>query len=191
MIDIKNLICHYCDRSFSVLSALKLHCTTTKIHQENVIKSGIQHDIKDIKKIRDHKIAENNRMKRNSQVIFIDNLCKVPLNDGSYILINNFVWDIISQYTITHNTLYEYPHINIDNNAYRLHCYIYYKIFKNVKRLGYYIDHRNNDRLDITIENLRQISPGSNNRNKTKMKNTSSKYNGVSYDKKVMDGYVN
>lgn len=185
MIDIENLKCNYCDKTYSVLSSLKLHCQTGQNHAENVLKSGIpQPDPNTIKKIKIPVIANNNRLERNDKVIYDKKTCKVPLNSEVYVILDIFVWEMICQYRLTYCKIYGYVHIVINDKVYRLHRYIYYNLFHRVPRIGKYVDHENRNRVDARIENLREVTASENNRNRTKSDNCSSIYKGVCYDKK-------
>ena len=64
-----------------------------------------------------------------------------------------------------------------------IHRYIIEYFEKKVIPKNYVIDHINHIRLDNRVENLRISSISENNHNRTKRKNTSSKYIGVSYSK--------
>ncbi len=183
MIDIKNITCNYCKKSYSTLSSLRLHCQTNKQHAINVEKSNIPQDINSIRKPKINIVAEKNRKKRDKNIIYKDDFCEVPLNNGTFVIFDIFVWELIKQYTITYSTVLKYPHIHVNDKLYRLHRFIYYDIFHRPKRLGYHIDHNNRNLLDVRSKNLREVLPSINNRNRTKLKNTTSIYKGVSYQK--------
>lgn len=86
----------------------------------------------------------------------------------------------ICNYTIT-CCKDRYPQIKVNGKHYFLHRYIYYCLYNNPIRVGYFIDHINRNILDIIIENLRELLPTENNRNKNK-KNGTSIYKGVYYN---------
>ncbi len=75
---------------------------------------------------------------------------------------------------------YGYIKSRINNKAWVLHRYIMIELlkYKNLTRKDF-IDHINTNKLDNRRENLRISNAKDNNRNKTKRKNTSSKYLGV------------
>lgn len=76
--------------------------------------------------------------------------------------------------------VYGYIKSRIDNKTWVLHRYIMIELleYKNLTRKDF-IDHINTNKLDNRRENLRILNAKDNNRNKTKRKNTSSKYLGV------------
>lgn len=190
-IDIQNLTCGYCDKTFISLHNLRRHCGTI-YHTKNVTESGIPHDVNEIVKGHRYNVAEINRQERNKKVTYFydydlsgKKLCHVPLNNGSFIIVNKHIWKVISQYTIIGDTLKGYPSIQVGDETYYLHRYIYYNIFNRAPQLGHDIDHDNRKTLDVRIENLREVLPEINNRNRTKSKNATSIYKGVHYDKRV------
>lgn len=82
-----------------------------------------------------------------------------------------------------------YASCKIENKEWVVHRYIYEKILKIDIPYGYVIDHINNNKLDNRRENLRLVTFSENSRNKSKKENVSSKYYGVSYDKRYNNWY--
>ena len=76
-------------------------------------------------------------------------------------------------------TLYK----NNIRKTFLIHRLVGYAFIPNPQNLRE-IDHINQDKANNSISNLRWISKSNNNRNKTKMQNTSSKYMGVYFDKR-------
>jgi hypothetical protein len=144
-----------------------------KTHKENVLKTGKPEELPDKFVLSRHEI---NIKERNKKVIVEDDICKISLSNNEYVLIDNFVWDIIKNYWISPGG--KYPKIDV-NKTYSLHRFIYYNIFNRVPRIGYQIDHKNRSKLDVTIKNLNEVLADTNNRNKEKVKNCTSKYSGV------------
>jgi hypothetical protein len=185
MIDIENLKCNYCGTSYSCMSSLKLHCQTGKVHDENVLKSGIPQDITMIKKTKCNMIAIKNREKTKNLVITENNICKVPINNNVFIYINDFIWYFISDYRITYSTAGDYVQIFVDDKLYALRRYIYYNLFHTPARFGSHcINHIKKNPLDITIENLMENDNHQQRLFLNKSINKTSIYRGVSYNKR-------
>jgi hypothetical protein len=70
------------------------------------------------------------------------------------------------------------------NKLYRVHRIIYY-LYYEINIDSFQIDHINGDRSDNNIMNLRLVTNQENCWNKQKQKQHSSKYKGVSWDKKM------
>jgi hypothetical protein len=89
--------------------------------------------------------------------------------------LNKFKWN---------KTSYGYVQGTINKKKWFMHRYIKNIIMGIDLTRHNIIDHINNNRLDNTINNLRVVSSAENSRNRTKQKNTKSKYIGVTFDKK-------
>jgi hypothetical protein len=76
-----------------------------------------------------------------------------------------------------------YACVVVKGKKWCLHRFIYYEIYKHVQNEGMVVDHINSIKLDNRAKNLRELSYSDNSSNKSKRKNTSSKYYGVSYCK--------
>jgi len=159
MIDIKNLKCHYCNKAYTTIGDLKRHCRDVVAHLKKVEESGIPQDIDAIKAPKNEsKIAEKNRETRNSKMTINNGICKVPLYDNHYVLVNDFIWNKISMYTIVCNN--QNIQITVNGKRYLINRYIYYNLYHNPARFGkYYVAHTNNDFSDATIENLIELTP--------------------------------
>lgn len=99
--------------------------------------------------------------------------CLVSQED--YYHLNKFKW---------HLTNKGYVQGTINNKNWFIHKYIY-EILLNIKlEYGNIIDHINRNKLDNTRNNIRIVSFSENCRNRSKKPNASSKYIGVTYNKK-------
>ena len=182
MIDIKNFKCNYCNITVTNMANLREHCFNTKKHLNNVERSNIPQDLT-VLNIVPPKVALKNIIKRNNRVIYKKDYCKVPLNNRTYLIMDTFIFNIIKKYTFNHLTN-DYTRIIVNKKSYYIHRYIYYMLFHRSPRIGYQVDHKNHNPLDVRVKNLREFLPSENVRNAVKSKNVTSKYNGVSYDKK-------
>ena len=91
------------------------------------------------------------------------------IDEDKYHILSKYKWYIANGYVLG----------TVDNKTIRIHRYIMEVILKkNIENL--FIDHINRDKLDNRSENLRFATPSENSRNRVKLKNTSSKYIGVS-----------
>ena len=187
MIDVKNLKCNYCNITVKNMANLRDHCFNTKKHLNNVERSNIPQDLS-ILNIVPTNVAAKNIIKRNDRVIYKKDYCKVPLNNGTFLIIDTFIFNIIKKYTFNHLTN-DYTRIMVNKKSYYIHRYIYYILFHRSPRIGYQVDHKNHNPLDVRVKNLREFLPSENVRNSVKSKNVTSKYNGVSYDTKY-DNWV-
>lgn len=89
------------------------------------------------------------------------------------------VYPLIIKHNI-HNNQQGYAIILVDSKSIKLHRYIYYDLQNRKSKPNTMIDHINNDKLDNRLENLREVSASINAKNKSKNKNSLSKYYGVS-----------
>lgn len=93
----------------------------------------------------------------------------VTIDKNDYDLIKYYKWYIGSKGYIT---------AQIDNKTIRLHKYLTKTGEDQI------VDHKDSNRANNTRRNLRILTSKGNNQNRSKMKNASSKYIGVSWDKK-------
>ena len=130
-------------------------------------------------------IADKNRIERNSRIITEGQICKIPLSNGQYVDVNDFILDKINHLPIFSDGVPKYARTIANDKDYLLHRYIYYNLYHRVPRPGYVIDHGNRKPLDATVENLSEVLGEENARNRTKLKNCQSIYKGVykNYDK--------
>ena len=191
-IDVVHLICQYCNTFYKSMRALRVHFKSN-LHDKNVKKSSIVYDLSFAEpRTKDyyHKHWDENIIYFYDKTLSYFELCNVPLKNGTSFTINKYVWDLIQYYTISHDNRDIYPHIFVNDKIDCLHLYIYYEIFKNIPIKGYHVDHKNREKLDVSIENLRQIPPGIN-RNGTKMKKCTSIYKGYLMRRLPINGDVN
>ena len=100
-----------------------------------------------------------------------NNIIKYCLvSDEDYEILNKYKWCLNGD---------DYVTAIIDNKRVRIHRYIMINILKNNIDSHTFVDHINNNRLDNRKENLRIVTPNENSRNKSKYKNSTSKYYGV------------
>lgn len=185
MIDIDNLKCNYCNKIFITKNELKSHCENTNKHKKNVIISGIPESdfklLKSSKKSDKMTRYDKKRIERNKNIIVKNGKVKIPLYNNYYVLVDDFIWNKISNYTISCSKPNGkgYIQILINNKTYMLHRYIYYNLYNRIVRIGkYQIDHINRKTYDCTVNNLREVSSSLNNRNRSKF-GTKSMYKGV------------
>lgn len=178
MIDIDNFKCNYCTKKLKNFRTLQRHCRTSKTHLKNITEYGIKESDRKIKQY-ESTLSERNRTERNYKVIYEDDICKIPLSNGTYVKVDIFIYKKIKNYSLSPNDESKYVTINVNNKKILLHRYIYYILFHRAPRPGYMIDHENRNRLDATVENLREVLPDVNSRNTSKSDNCSSIYKGV------------
>ena len=104
---------------------------------------------------------------------------EIETNKGEKILVSIEDYEHLKQFKWTHNNSYIVGYVN--NKSQRIHRYIMIELVghKELTRHNF-IDHINGNKLDNRRENLRIVTVEENNRNKTKRKDTLSKYLGVS-----------
>lgn len=103
----------------------------------------------------------------------------IPLNDGSLALVDYRHLPVLKCYAwMAHRDGYAYGKVNGKN--YYLHRLVYQEEFGEH---GDLVDHRNHDRLDNRVSNLRRATHAENRQNTSKVRGTS-KYIGVYYHKK-------
>jgi hypothetical protein len=104
--------------------------------------------------------------------------CIIEFNKvGETIVDKEIYYDLIKYKWYLNN--YGYVHANINNQMIKLHRYIMNYTGNN------YIDHINNNPLDNRKCNLRIVTPAQNMMNQSSSKNSSSKYIGVGFDKRL------
>jgi hypothetical protein len=116
----------------------------------------------------EYKIPVRNKNKE------IVNYCIVTKED--YDILNNMKWHLSKK-------INGYASTSINNTSYLMHRYIFIKILNHNIDSNVKIDHINSNKLDNRRENLRIVSDTENSRNKSKQKNSISKYFGVRKDK--------
>lgn len=145
----KEFKCEHCNKTFKTHNTLREHCLTSKKHKEKI-------DDKNFIEPLSLNIFERNILERNNKVIFKDNKCIVTIFNNKQIIVDDFVWDKIKQYTIS---WCEYIlKIDVENKLFSLHKYIFYGVYHRPQRLGYKIDYKNKNKLDVTIDNLAEIT---------------------------------
>lgn len=122
---------------------------------------------------------------------FLDNLkynkksySKLPIKNKngeiiSYTKVDNKHAVNIIQHTLSLGKK-NHVRISVDGKGMELHRYIYYVLEKNIPKENTVSDHINSNPTDNRLINLRETSFSLNSRNKKKIKNSSSKYYGVS-----------
>jgi hypothetical protein len=119
-----------------------------------------------------NKLRESQQIKQIQKIEKNDqNIAIITTSKGEEILVDNDKYHELKKYTwrVTNN----YAQSN-DSNQY-MHRYL-----MNAKE-GELVDHINHDPIDNRLSNLRISTVGANAHNKTKMKNTTSKYIGVCF----------
>jgi deoxycytidylate deaminase len=109
--------------------------------------------------------------------------CSIIYYKDNEILISNQDFKILNEFKWRIKNSYNYVCSKIKSKEYLLHRYIYIEILKINIPDGSVIDHINNNKLDNRRENLQIVSLSENSKNKTKLIDKSSKYQGVSFDK--------
>lgn len=119
-------------------------------------------------------------------VLSINNVCFIPLRNKNKEIINYTTVDKKYFHHLIKFRFYShggYVAFSIKRNNHLLHRYIYKELLKeNID--SKIVDHIDNHKLNNTINNLRICTQQENAMNKTKQKNTTSKYYGVSYSSK-------
>lgn len=96
---------------------------------------------------------------------------KILVSIEDYEHLNQFKWNVNRRYALS----------CINKKNWRIHRYIMIELVGNKELTRHnFIDHINGNKLDNRRNNLRIVTVEENNRNKTKRKNTLSKYLGVS-----------
>lgn len=110
---------------------------------------------------------------------------KIPLTKGKFTIVDNEMYEELSKYK-WYCTYYGYAARKStkqeEENGHPYIVLMHRQILKIAKR--YDVDHINGDRLDNRKENLRQCTRAENVRNRKKQKDSSSKYQGVYWEKK-------
>lgn len=177
MIDVENLQCNYCDKTYKTRSELKSH-TKAKYHLQKVKDAGDEIYDWTIKVT----IQQKHMIERHKNTIKKDGKCYIPLNtiDKRYAVVSEDVYEELRPHTISGNNRDEYVDIMVDGVSYYLHRYIYYNLYNRAPRLGYVIDHFDREPSNNCTENLQESNYTTNALNKTKAENKSSIYKGVS-----------
>jgi hypothetical protein len=102
------------------------------------------------------------------------------VSEEDYEILNKFKWCKSNNYITG----------KVDKKIYYLHRYIMIEILKNNIDKKQVIDHIDNNPLNNKRDNLRIVSISENNRNKTKIENTHSKYIGVSWANHINKWHV-
>jgi hypothetical protein len=116
----------------------------------------------------------------------MENNYKIPLCNRNkeiidYTFVSKIDYELLNQYKWYKNNGY----VVCAKLKYRLHRYIMIEILKNNINSNNVIDHIDNNPLNNKRCNLRIVTISENARNKTKQKDTISKYMGVSFDKRT------
>lgn len=109
---------------------------------------------------------------------------EIVLTKGYVTIVDDDIYDCISSYKWYYLNGYAVRDISIDGKRkkVRMHRFIY-ELNNGKVRDDIIVDHINRDSLDNTSENLRAVNKKENNTNKSKRKNSSSKYMGVRKNK--------
>ena len=95
-----------------------------------------------------------------------------------------FYDDIVGKFSLNINKNYVNVYDSKNNKIRVLHRFIYYELEKNeLNKDKPFIDHINNNPIDNRLSNLRDVTYEENSHNRSKNKNTTSKYYGVKYNK--------
>lgn len=105
----------------------------------------------------------------------------IPIKGGKFAIVNADKWHELIKYK-WQNTSDGYAQAVVNTKRLRMHQLVFQLYHGYIPKL---IDHINRNRLDNTIENLRETTFSANSQNRTKSKNTSSNYYGVSFYKRV------
>lgn len=110
---------------------------------------------------------------------------EISLTKGFTAIVDDDVYDCVNSYSWYYLNGYAVRDFRVDGKRKhtKMHRFIYELKHGDIKD-GMIIDHINRDKLDNMVENLRIVTKQENNTNKSKRKNTSSKYVGVSKNKK-------
>ena len=113
-------------------------------------------------------------------------LYKIPLKNKNkeivdYALVSKEDYELISKYKWHRNENYACGTVN--KKKFKMHRYIMKEILGNNIESKTKIDHIDNNKLNNKRDNLRIVTDSENCRNKMKLKNSSSKYIGVTYIK--------
>lgn len=171
-----NNIFYYKNRYFGEIMYNRKKFTTkfyvNKEDAENQLKI-IKEDIEKLKAIE--------KEKHNSREISYDenDNAIIQTNKGINIIVDKIYWHKLMEYKWSINGN-QYVGGRCNKKIINMHQYIYELHHGNIPEL---IDHVNKNKLDNRIENLAEKTSSHNNHNRTKLKNASSKYYGVSYGK--------
>ena len=168
---VEDIICEICDITLKKNSLKNHNLTAThKKRQKNkeIIKNILENDSKKYYSIplknKDNVIINHTLVDKGVYLHILENNYAVCMGDKGY------------------------AKMYANGKSYSLNCYIYYDFYGNERdELRPDVDHKNTIRLDNRIENLRLLSVSNNNRNRTKKKDASSTYYGVS---KCKSGWV-
>lgn len=112
----------------------------------------------------------------------------IPLKDRNreivgYTTVDEDVYNHIIEHQYKLYLNHNYARIRVNHIQYLLHRYIYYHFYKNIEIKGEIVDHKDRDKLNNCIDNLRVLTATDNAYNRSKSKNASSQYYGVCYNK--------
>lgn len=110
--------------------------------------------------------------------------CSIPIRNKKgiivgYTTVDKDVYPFIMNYSIN-KISGGYVSIKINNKSFSLHRYIYYKLGNRKPTPNTVIDHRDHNRLNNILSNLRETTNANNVRNRDKKENCTSKHHGVS-----------
>jgi hypothetical protein len=191
--------CKTCDKICLSKSGLSRHINKSK-HDRDYISTNCECcniTFPDKYRLDRHNKSRRHIKKMENNVILknIDHIgeFKIPMYNKKGDIIAHTIVDkdayihiLEKNYSIT-LTIEGYAQIGLLNGEHPfLHKYLYYDFYKNIKNVNMVIDHYDRVKLNNTKINLIEKSYSDNGRNKSKSKNASSKYYGVS---KVKDGY--
>lgn len=177
----------YADYEFaSENSKKRVHQRITPFHCESCDKYVTRVDV-----LRNHLKTEEHRKRLERLDILKEALengdptCAIPMKNNAgdviaHAIVDTKVYPLIMDFGISMSN--GYPEIYDEGGKkHRLHRYIYYILRGIIPPISrkIIVDHKNRNKLDATMGNLREISVSLNNRNKDKRKNATSKYFGV------------
>jgi hypothetical protein len=107
---------------------------------------------------------------------------EIVLGDGSAVIVDANHFEYLAQFKWSaQGNGYAFRRINVDGKYQKI--YLHRFIMKAVK--GEYVDHINGDKIDNRICNLRICTNAENSRNSKKKTGGSSKYKGVTFEKRT------
>jgi len=188
--------CQTCDIYFSTKYTLEAHYDTVK-HKKILENPSVKANCKSCTicgitfKSRSELITHldsKNHKKTIERITILNNtindICTIPIRNKKGDVIGNTMIDKEIYPLIMDNAININPHgyatIYVNGSSHFLHRYVYYDLFGKIPLDDTNIDHKDRNKLNNILTNLREVTFENNARNREKREDCTSKYYGVS-----------